>query len=109
MNRRSQHVWYLSMGSAFALSLYDSNFNPVLTTEPNGSVATILLNPTTTIAVETFPASDNSGPAATVQFLGNGVPEPSSIVIGGMALVILTCHGAVRKISRSRTGRNNEA
>jgi hypothetical protein len=94
-----------NLGSAFALSLYDSNFNPLLTTDPNGSVATILLNPDTTTTIETFPASAGSGPAATVQFLGNAVPEPSSIAIGGMALAMLACHEAVRKISRSRTRR----
>jgi hypothetical protein len=96
-----------NLGSAFALSLYDSNFNPLLTTDPNGSVATILLNPDTTITTQTFPASAGSGPAATVQFFGSTtVPEPSSIVIGGIALAMLACHGAVRRISRSRAKRS---
>lgn len=89
-----------NLGSAFALSLYDSNFNPLLTTDPNGSVATILLNPDTSITTETFPAGPDSGPAATIHFYGNAVPEPSSAMIGGMALVVAACHGAVRRIAR---------
>ena len=90
-----------NLGSAFALSLYDTNFNPLLTTDPNGSVATILLNADTTTTIETFPSSPGSGPAATVQFLGNTVPEPSTIVIAGIALATLACPGGVRRITRT--------
>ena len=55
-------------GSAFALSLYAADgITPLLTTDPNGSVATIDLNANGTASFYTFPQSPtDSTPAATV-------------------------------------------
>ena len=69
-------------GSAFALSLYAADgITPLLTTDPNGSVATIDLNANGTTSVYTFPQSltDNT-PAATVTS-ASAVPEPSTLVL----------------------------
>ena len=66
-------------GSAFALSLYAADgTTPLLTTDPNGSVATIDLNANGTASVHTFAQSptDNSS-VATV----TAVPEPSALVL----------------------------
>ncbi len=84
--------------SAFGISLYDTNFNPLLTTDPNGTVATILLNSDTTNTIETFPAGAGLGPAAMVQLSGNTVPEPSTIVIAGLAAAVLGIYEIVRAL-----------
>jgi hypothetical protein len=68
-----------TVGSAFALSLYAADgITPLLTTDPNGSIATIDLNSNGTGTPESFPQSptDNT-PAASVTALG-AVPEPST-------------------------------
>lgn len=73
-----------TVGSAFAFSFYAADgITPLLTTDPNGSVSTVLLNATGTTSVETFPQSptDNT-PAAIVTPAGvTPVPEPSSMVV----------------------------
>jgi hypothetical protein len=69
-------------GSAFALTLYAADgVTPLLTTDPNGSVATIDLNANGTASVYTFAqsATDNT-PAATVT-PASAVPEPSTLVL----------------------------
>ena len=69
-------------GSAFAVSLYAADgFTPLLTTDPNGSVATIDLNPNGTASIYTFAQSptDNT-PVATVTEL-TAVPEPSTLTL----------------------------
>lgn len=90
------------LGSAFGLSLYDANFNPLLTTDPLGTVVTIQLNSNATTTVETFPTSPGSGPAATVTSQGGSVPEPSSIVIGGIALAGVGWQFVLRTFARAR-------
>lgn len=70
-----------TVGSAFAFSLYAGDgFTPLLTTDPNGSVAAILLNTTGTTSVETFPQSstDNTPVATVAPAGGTAVPEPST-------------------------------
>jgi hypothetical protein len=94
-------------GSAFGLTLYDTNFNPLLTTDPNGTVATILLNSDTTTSIETFPAGPGLGPAAMVQFSGNTVPEPSTIVIAGLAAAVLGIYEGIRALRGSKHTRNS--
>jgi hypothetical protein len=97
-------------GSAFGLTLYDTNFNPLLTTDPNGTVATILLNSDTTTTIETFPAGAGSGAAAMVQFLPNAVPEPSTIVMAGLAAVVLGIYESVRALRiKARDSRAGDA
>ncbi len=80
-------------GSAFALSLYGADgITPLLTTDPNGSVATIDLNADGTTSVYTFPQSptDNT-PAATVTS-ASAVPEPSTSVL---VLIAVSCAGLI--------------
>jgi hypothetical protein len=80
-------------GSAFALSVYAADaMTPLLTTDPNGSVATIDLNANGTASVFTFAQSPtDSTPAATVTAAG-AVPEPSTLVL---ALVGVACAGLI--------------
>ncbi len=89
-------------GSAFALSLYAADgVTPLLTTDPNGSVATIDLNANGTASVFTFSQSPtDSTPAATVTSAST-VPEPSTLVLG---LFAVACAGLI-KLCRMREGR----
>ncbi len=72
-------------GTAFAVSLYAADgFTPLLTTDPNGSVATIDLNPNGTAAVYTFAQSptDNTSVATVTAATGvTAVPEPSTLTV----------------------------
>jgi hypothetical protein len=73
-----------TVGSAFAFSLYATDgVTPLLTTDANGSVSTILLNATGTASAETFPQSTtDNAPVAIVTPAGvTPVPEPSSMVV----------------------------
>jgi hypothetical protein len=86
-------------GSAFALSLYAADgITPLLTTDPNGSVATIDLNANGTASVSTFAQSptDNT-PAATVT-PASAVPEPRTLVL---VLMAVACAGLIN-LCRSR-------
>jgi hypothetical protein len=91
-------------GTSFGLSLYDVEFNPLLTTDPGGTVITINLNPDGSTSVQTF-ASDVSGGApvgsATLQTLA--APEPDSIIllITGFA-VLCPCRFATKRGSQLR-------
>jgi hypothetical protein len=70
-------------GSSFALSLYDAaGINPLLTTDPNGSVLTVNLNTNGTASVQSFPQSptDNT-PIATASPAVTASPEPGSMVL----------------------------
>ena len=46
--------------------------------------------------------SPGSGPAANVELLGGAVPEPSTVVIGGIALATLGCQVAFRSLRQTR-------
>jgi hypothetical protein len=77
-----------TVGSSFAFSLYDSTGTmPLLTTDRNGSVATLDLNPDGSTTGLTFPATPGGSPAATVTPLAPpAVPEPSTLslaLLGG--------------------------
>jgi hypothetical protein len=87
------------VGSSFAFSLYDATGNnPLLTTDPNGSVLTVNVNPNGSTTALTFPQSptDNT-PVATVTLLSTTVPEPTSL-----ALALLPAGLAVWRRSRTR-------
>ena len=77
-----------SVGSAFALSLYDiSGSIPLLTTDPNGSVLTVIANPNGSTSTETFPQSPgNDTPVTTVNPTGIAIPEPSSLMLSEIAV-----------------------
>jgi hypothetical protein len=63
-------------GTTFAFGLYDSNFVPLLTTDPSGAVFTIDLNPNGTAVFTNFPKDTNGGaPVATT------CPEPSPVTL----------------------------
>jgi hypothetical protein len=74
-------------GSALGMSLFDSTgTNPLLTTDPNGTVVTVNVNPDGSTSPETFPQSPNdSTPAATVSLV-TSVPEPSTLVLSSLPL-----------------------
>jgi hypothetical protein len=86
-----------AVGSAFAVSLYAADgFTPLLTTDPNGSVATIDLNSNGTTSVFTFPqSSTDNTPAATVT--SATVPEPSSTVYLACVAVSLLGYRLLRR------------
>jgi hypothetical protein len=81
-----------SSGSSFAFSLYDNTgTTPLLTTDPNGSVLTLNVNPDGSTTVETFPqSSTDSNPVAGATPLGGAtaVPEPSSMMLVISALPV---------------------
>jgi hypothetical protein len=86
-------------GSSFALSLFAADgVTPLLTTDPNGSVATIDLNANGNATVFTFAqsATDDS-PVATVTAAG-AIPEPSTLVL---VLNAIICAGLIN-VCRSR-------
>jgi hypothetical protein len=73
------------VGSSFAMSLYDTNNNPLLTTDTNGSVVTAQLSPDGTVQVENFPSALNSAPAAEANLV-SATPEPSSVILLALML-----------------------
>lgn len=91
-----------TVGSAFALSLYAADgITSLLTTDPNGSVATIFLNANATASAETFPQSPtDSTPAATVT-VANAVPEPSTLTL---ALILASLQSGVLLMRSARRG-----
>jgi hypothetical protein len=69
-------------GSSFALSLYAADgVTPLLTTDPNGSVATLNLNADGTITVMTFPQSPTNTTPVVTYGPATATPEPSTIAI----------------------------
>jgi hypothetical protein len=71
-----------TVGSAFAVSLYAADgFTPLLTTDPNASVATIDLNPNGTASVYTFAQSSTDNTAAATVSSASAVPEPSTLAM----------------------------
>jgi hypothetical protein len=63
-------------GSSFGFVLYDGNFNPLLTTDLNGTVATINLNPDGSTTTQTFQDS-NGNIDASIQPLSAGPAAPA--------------------------------
>lgn len=92
-------------GSSFGLSFYDGSFNPLLTTDPAGTVVTVNLNPDGSISPVTFP-SDNSGGVAVggaVPQAPAAVPEPTSIVlfVSGLCGFCVYVRKSQKTLSRS--------
>jgi hypothetical protein len=84
-----------TVGSAFAFSLYAADeVTPLLTTDPNGSVSTILLSAGGTTTSEAFPqSSTDNTPAATITPAGvTAVPEPPTATI---VLLVFFLQGGV--------------
>jgi hypothetical protein len=88
-------------GSTFALSLYAADgVTPLLTTDPNGSVATIDLNPNGTASVYTFSESSTDNTHAATVTPASAVPEPSTLVL---ALFAVACAGFANLGARTRS------
>ena len=75
-------------GSAFLFSLLDSNLNPLLTSDPGGTLAGISVFSDGSTDVSTFPPNDSSPPLVTVTPLVS-VPEPTSMIPLGIGMVTL--------------------
>ena len=85
-------------GSAFALSLYAADgITPLLTTDPNGSVATIDLNANGTASVSYVCPKPDGRHAGSDRRRG-AVPEPSTLVL---VLIAVACAGMIA-LYRSR-------
>ncbi len=72
--------------------------NPQLTTDPNGSVATITLNGDGSVTPQTFPTPGPGPAAATITPLAAPVPEPASIALLGLGLVGLAAYARRRNV-----------
>lgn len=71
-----------TIGSSFAFSLYASDaMTPLLTTDANGSVLTLIVNGNGTTSVLTFPQSPGNPPVASGVPTFNPVPAPPSLVL----------------------------
>jgi hypothetical protein len=93
-------------GSSFAVSLYATDgFTPLLTTDPNGSVSTIDLNPNGTASVYTFAQSptDTASVATVTAGSVTAVPEPSTLT---MVLLCSSLHAGVILFRGARQGRS---
>ncbi len=77
-----------SLGSGFLFSLLDSNLNPLLTTDPGGTLAEITIYPDGTTDVSVFPPANGATPLVVVTPLAT-VPEPTSMIPFGTGLVTL--------------------
>ena len=89
-----------SPGSSFGLSLFDSNFNPLLTVDPAATVLTINLNSDGSTIADTFP-SDNSGSAPVAEAVigaSSGVPEPTTALL----LISGACAIGIRTLAKKR-------
>ncbi len=85
-------------GSSFGLSLYDSNFDSLLTTDVAGTVVTINVNSDGNTSPETFPSDGTGGaPVGNAALQSSAVPEPSTIALFAIAMFGL---GARRVASR---------
>jgi PEP-CTERM motif len=74
-------------GSSFGLSLYDMNFNPLLTTDPAGTIITINLNSDGSTGIETFPSNSSGGAPVGSAVELTTVPEPGSLILLASGLV----------------------
>jgi hypothetical protein len=91
-------------GSAFALSLYASDgVTPLLTTDPNGSVATVFLNPNGTASAETFARSQTESTPAAIVTAVNAVPEPSTLTLALVFTLLQVSMFLVRRALRGPT------
>jgi hypothetical protein len=78
---------FIPAGSSFALSLFDSLGDILLTTDPNSSVVTLNLNADGTTSPMTFGQSPtNNTPATSIIPAVTPAPEPSSLTLLASAL-----------------------
>jgi PEP-CTERM motif len=70
-------------GSTFAISLFDDNMAPILTSNPDGFLGLLNLNTDGTVTTQTFLDSDGGPSAITITDLTPPpvVPEPSTLVL----------------------------
>jgi PEP-CTERM motif len=95
------HPNFGTESSTFALFLLDGNDNPLLT-DPNnfagGAVTTIDINPDGTRTVTTYPTMTGGPSVARVTQL---VPEPSSMILSAIGLVVLGVGVGSRRLPAS--------
>lgn len=72
-------------GSAFTLFLFDADGNALLTTDTNGTLLSIQLDPLGSVRVQTFGSSPGVVNVAAVQ----AVPEPATVLLLGAGLLIV--------------------
>jgi hypothetical protein len=80
-----------TVGSSFLFSLYDNSTPdplPLLTTDSNGSVLTINVNPDGTTTPMPFPSTPGGTSVASATPAASAAPEPSSIVLLVSALPV---------------------
>jgi len=98
-----------TVGSAFASSLYASDgMTPLLTIDPNGSVATINLNANGTASAETFPQSptDDTPAAIVTPNAVTPVPEPSTLLAALISSALLLGFMFIRSALRRPVGKS---
>lgn len=74
-------------GSTFAVSFFDSNMNPVFTTNPDGFAGIINLNIDGSTSVQTFPSNDDGSLTVTNQNPPPPTPEPGSFLFLGTGVL----------------------
>ena len=87
-------------GSSFSLSFFDSNLNPVLTSNPDGFAAIININLNGTGSVETFPNADGGPPAVTV--IDQNAPLPPTVPEPATMLLVATGFSSIIGLARRR-------
>jgi hypothetical protein len=87
-------------GSSFSLSFFDSNLNPVLTSNPDGFAAIININLNDTGSVEPFPNTGGGPPAVTV--IDQNAPPPPTVPEPATMLLVATGFSSIIGLARRR-------